>query len=202
MASIILGAAGSAVGGGLGSALIGSAVGRALGSTLDSAIFGSGGVTREGPRLEELSVQTSTYGKMIPQIYGNARVAGNIIWARPMKEVSETTETSVGGKGGGGTTSSTTSYSYSISVAIAICEGEIDELLRIWADSKLLDLSQGTYRIYKGSETQLPDSYIESFEGVGATLRNLMSGLEQCKSIDIKYAYLLRQLHFLRARCL
>jgi hypothetical protein len=169
MASIVLGAAGSAVGGSLGSSVIGAALGRALGGALDGALFGSGGVTREGPRLEELSVQTSTYGKMIPLVYGSARIAGNIIWARPIKEVAETTETSAGGKGGGGVTSSSTTYSYYASLAIAICEGEVDEVLRVWADSKLLDLSQGTYRIYKGSESQLPDSYIESFEGVGNT---------------------------------
>ena len=169
MASIILGAAGSAVGGSLGSAVIGSAVGRALGGVLDSAIFGGDGIHREGARLEELSVQTSTYGKMIPVVFGSARIAGNIIWSRPIKEIAETTETSVGGKAGGGTTASSTQYSYYVSLAIAICEGEIDEVLRVWADSQLLDLSQGTYRIYNGSEDQLPDSYIESFEGVGST---------------------------------
>ena len=40
---------------------------------------------------------------------------------------------------------------------------------RVWADSKLLDLSQGTYRVYNGSETQLPDVLMESYQGVGAT---------------------------------
>lgn len=169
MASIILGTVGSAVGGSLGSSLIGGAIGRSLGGILDGALFGGDGIHREGPRLEELSVQTSTYGKMIPVVFGSARIAGNIIWSRPIKEIAETTETSVGGKAGGGTTASSTQYSYFVSLAVAICEGEIDEVLRIWADSKLLDLSQGTYRIYKGGEDQSPDSYIEAFEGVGST---------------------------------
>lgn len=169
MASIVLSAAGSSlVGGGFLGAAFGNVLGGSLGGILDGAIFGQD-IHREGARLEELSVQTSTYGKMIPLVYGSARVAGNIIWARPMKEVAETTETSTGGKGGGGASASSTSYSYYASMAIAICEGPIDEVLRIWADSKLLDLSLGTYRIYKGKEDQIPDSYIEGFEGVGTT---------------------------------
>jgi hypothetical protein len=169
MASILLSAAGASLGGGsvFGMAL-GGAFGRALGGVVDNAIFGQS-VHREGARLEELSVQTSTYGKMIPQVFGSARIAGNIIWARPLKEVAETTETSTGGKGGGGGSASQTNYSYYATLAIAICEGEIDEVLRIWADAKLLDVSQGTYRIYKGSETQLPDALIEGFEGIGKT---------------------------------
>ena len=165
MASIVLGAVGAAVGGStlLGTALTGT-IGKAVGGQIDNLLFGKS-VHREGKRLEELSVQTSTYGEPIPVLYGSARLAGNVIWARPLKEVSTTTET--GGKGGG--TQSSTEFSYFASLAIAICEGEIDSVERVWADAAQLDLSQGTYRIYKGAEDQLPDSLIESFEGVGST---------------------------------
>lgn len=172
MASIILSAAGSAFGGAAGGmfgAAIGSRLAGVVGGAIDGAIFGGDGIHREGARLEELSVQTSTYGRMIPLVYGTARIAGNIIWARPIKEVAETTESSAGGKAGGATSASRTDYSYYASFAVAICEGPIDQVLRIWADSKLLDLSQGTYRIYLGDEEQLPDSFIEGFEGIGNT---------------------------------
>jgi hypothetical protein len=77
-----------------------------------------------------------------------------------------------GAKGGAAvrkTSNSSTTYSYTATLAIAVCEGEITRINRVWADSKLLDLSQGAYRIYKGSETQLPDPLIESYQGVGAT---------------------------------
>jgi hypothetical protein len=175
MASIVLTTLGSALGGALGGpvgAFIGGRIGQAAGSFTDSRIFGGGGSRHsEGPRLSDLSVQTSTYGKMIPITYGTVRIAGNMIWSRPIKETETTTSSSAGGKGGGGgkATQTTTTYSYSVSLAIAICEGPINEILRVWADAKQLDLSQGTYRIYKGTETQTPDSYIESFEGVGNT---------------------------------
>lgn len=171
MASIVLGTVGRAVGSSFGPAggLIGSALGSAVGSGLDA---GRGGKRHyEGARLEELALQSSLYGRSIPIVYGSMRLGGNVIWARPLKELQTTTTTRAGGKGGGGgrASSTTVSYSYYATLAIAICEGEITRINRIWADAKLLNLSQGTYRIYKGTESQLPDPLIESFEGVGKT---------------------------------
>lgn len=179
MASIVLGTAGAVVGRaipGLGpvvGGVLGRAVGSAIGGIIDDAVFGVPTSYREGPRLADLTVQVSTYGKTIPALYGSARLAGNILWSRPIREtVTTTTSSSGGGKGGGGrggTRTQTTTYSYSVSLAIAICEGPIDRVLRVWADAKLLDLSQGTYRIYPGDEAQLPDFFIQSIEGVGRT---------------------------------
>lgn len=146
-----------------------SAAAQVATSAISSTLFASGGSRkREGARLEELSVQTSTYGEFIPIVYGRARIAGNVIWARPMKEVASTTTTSQG-KGGGGASASSTEYSYFATLAIAICEGVVDSLERVWADAKQLDVSQGTYRFYRGGEEQLPDPLIESFEGIGST---------------------------------
>lgn len=135
-----------------------------------SYTMGADGPTRhrEGARLEELSVQTSTYGNFIPVVYGNVRIAGNVIWSQPIKEIATTT-TVTQGKGGGGATSSTTEYSYFVTLAIAICEGEVERIERVWADAKQLDLGLGSYRFYKGDESQLPDPVIESYEGVGST---------------------------------
>lgn len=102
--------------------------------------------TQEGPRLGDLRAQTSTYGNMIPKVYGTMRLAGNVIWSTDIKEVktekTSTQTSSGGGKGGGGgktTTSQTTvTYEYFVTLAIAICEGPIDEVIRVWADSKVL----------------------------------------------------------------
>ena len=169
MASIVLQSAGAAIGGYLGGAP-GAAVGAQIGGYLGSAIDGPKKVHYEGQRLEDLAVQTSTYGRMIPMVFGSVRIAGNVIWSRPIKEVATTTKSSAGGKGGGGQkSSSSTTYSYYITLAAAICEGEVTRVDRVWADAQLLDLSQGTYRIYTGSEAQLPDPMIESYEGVGTT---------------------------------
>lgn len=172
MASVVLGNVGRAVGAQFGP--VGSFIGSMLGSSIGSGIDAGRGGRRhyEGARLESLALQSSLYGKSIPIVYGHMRLAGNVIWARPLKELQTTTRTSAGGKGGGGggrASTTTVNYSYYATLAIAICEGEITRINRVWADAKLLNLSQGTYRIYKGGETQLPDPLIESFEGVGKT---------------------------------
>lgn len=171
MASIILSAVGNSIGAATGMPF-GAQIGSLIGASIASRMQGTTKHHYEGARLETLAVQTSTYGRFIPMVFGTVRIAGNVIWSRPIREIATTTTTRTGGKGGGGsraTSSTSTTYSYYVTLAIAVCEGEVARINRVWADSKLLDLSQGVYRIYKGSETQLPDPLIESYEGVGAT---------------------------------
>jgi hypothetical protein len=171
MASIVLSSVGSAVGGATGLPFAGQ-LGGMIGSGIGNRLNGTAKHHYEGARLENLAVQTSTYGRMIPIVFGSVRIAGNVIWSRPIQELATTTTTRSGGKGGASarkTSSSSTTYSYYVTLAIAVCEGELSRISRVWADSQLLDLSQGTYRIYKGSQTQMPDPLIESYQGVGAT---------------------------------
>jgi hypothetical protein len=172
MASVILQTAGASagnVGGPVGSA-IGKFIGGSLGNLIDDKIFGLRRLPDvAGARLEDLAVQTSTYGKPIPIVFGNMRLAGNVIWSLPIKETAKTRNVS-GGKGGGGkVVQRETTYSYSITMAIAVCEGEIDDVVRVWADAEVVDPTQGTYRLYKGTETQTADSLIQSHEGAGKT---------------------------------
>jgi hypothetical protein len=137
--------------------------------------------TQEGARLADLRAQTSTYGNMIPKVYGAMRLAGNVIWSTDIKEVrreTTTTQTSGGGgKGGGGgktTTSQTTiTYEYFITLAIAVCEGEVDEVVRVWADSKVLTQSvlsaaQGKYNVHLGTETQGVDDIMAKYLPAGS----------------------------------
>jgi hypothetical protein len=177
MASIVLNAASAATAastGGLGAAIAGTAL-RAASQSLSAQLFARPSKRHiEGARLEDLAVQTSTYGRAIAQLYGTVRLAGNVIWSQPIRETANTTTVrSSGGKGGRSrrtqSVTSQTTYSYSVTLAIAIAEGPIDRIERVWADAKLLDLSFGSYRIHHGSETQLPDPLIESMEGVGRT---------------------------------
>ena len=119
-----------------------------LGGFIDRSIFGSKArINQEGSRLTDLMVQASTYGKSIPVVYGNARIAGNVIWSRPIQEhVTTTTQSSGGGKGGGGGGSvenTTTTYTYTASLAVAICEGAISEVVRVC----------GGYSAFRGSRT-------------------------------------------------
>jgi hypothetical protein len=173
MASIILSAAGSAIGAATGlpfGAKIGSIAGKLAGGIVNSKMRSGKLAPIHGSRLADLAVQSSAYGKMIPIVYGMVRIGGNIIWSQSIKETVVTSTSSVGGgKGGGKVSQSSSSYSYSVTMAVAVCEGEVSDILRIWADAKQLDLSQYTIRIYKGSETQTPDTFIQAIEGTGNT---------------------------------
>ena len=187
MATLALSVAGSAVGSALlpsgisllgttvSGALIGQQLGALAGSYVDQALFGGSGQSRtfEGPRLSDLTVTASSEGAAVMRLYGRARLGGQIIWATNFEE-EVIKRTSSGGGGGGkgfgggsGPTTTQIEYRYYANFAVALAEGEISSVGRVWADGKVLDLSQFTTRLYRGSEDQLPDSLIEAKEGAG-----------------------------------
>lgn len=141
MASLALAVAGSAVGGVFGGA-IGAQIGYAVGSIAGSLLFPAKGQKVEGPRLQDLQIQSSAEGAPIAQTYGSVRIAGNVIWGKPLSEHRHKEKS--GGKGGGGGATSV-SYTYTADFAIALCEGPIDAVRKIWADGKLIyDVSEPT----------------------------------------------------------
>ena len=172
MASILISSVGASLGGFAGGA-IGAAVGRFAGSMLgrylDQKLFGSNkSFSSSGPRLKDMHIQSSAYGHMIPIVYGTVRLAGNIIWARPIRESGESTTSSAGGKGARIRTTRT-EYSYFATFAVSICEGHVDEVLRIYANGQLINPERYSIKIHKGCENQMPDSTIEKYEGIGNT---------------------------------
>ena len=159
MATLILTAVGTAFGGPIGGAL-----GALIGQQVDAAVFAP--PSRKGPRLKDLSVQSSSYGAAIPRHYGRMRAAGSVIWAT---ELSETREKSGGGKG----RPKVVTYSYSSSFAVALASRPILGVGRIWADGNLLrgaedDLkAAGALRVHRGFGDQAPDPLIMAAEGAG-----------------------------------
>ncbi|WP_250296796.1 glycoside hydrolase/phage tail family protein [Wolbachia endosymbiont of Oedothorax gibbosus] len=142
--------------------IIGSELGALLGAQLDGAMFGLEAEQKvtHGARLKNLQVQTSTYGRTIPIIYGTARIAGNIIWAQPIKEEAITTKSKIG-------RGMNVEYNYYATLAIAICKGKVEKLNRIWADTTSLSFDEIDYTFYSGREDQNPDPFISSIEGEG-----------------------------------
>lgn len=173
MAALILTAAATAITGSLGitgilsSLIIGAAT--VVGTFIDRLLFTpSTHVQNEGPRLGNTTFMGSSEGTPITRGYGIFKTGGQVIWATRFEEEIVTDTQEVGGKGGGGSTVTTTTYNYYANFAVAICEGEIGNLYRVWTDGKeIIDLTDYTYRLYKGTETQNPDSLIETKEGAG-----------------------------------
>ena len=170
MATVILSAAGAAAGGtvggsllGLSAASLGQTAGALAGTFVDQAILGSGSAAVETGRARSLRLQSSTEGAPIPQCFGRVRIAGQVIWTtRYLETVRNTTQ---GGKATGG--QRVREFSYSVSLAVGLCEGPIERVGRIWADGQLLDLTGVNFRVYRGTEDQLPDPKIEAVEGAG-----------------------------------
>ena len=158
MATLVFGALGTLVGGPLG-----GAIGSLIGHEVDRQIIGT--PIREGARLKELAVSSSSYGQPIARLFGTTRAAGTIVWAT---DPSESSETVSGGKGKPGTTQ----YSYSISLAVALSSRPILGVGRIWAEGNLLrgeagDLKTGgTLRVYRGYADQSPDPLLAAALGV------------------------------------
>jgi len=176
MATLVLGAAGQALGGalfsgsflGLTGAALGGMIGSTIGGFIDNWIIMAmqPGQRYEGQRLDSVRVTSSTEGVVMPRVFGVTRIGGNIIWATDFRE--EVTETRQGGKGGGPSVT-TTEYTYYSSFAVALCEGEITGIGRIWADGELLDTSGIAWRWYPGDEDQEPDPAIVAAMGADAT---------------------------------
>ncbi len=160
MATIILTAVGSAIGGPLG-----GSIGALIGQQIDSRIFAPKG--REGPRLKDLTISTSSYGQPIPRQFGRMRVGGTVIWST---DLIESTRKEKGRKG----QPSTTVYSYTASFAVALSSTPIDRLGRIWADGNLLRGAQedlkvgGALRVYRGFGDDPVDPLIAAAKGAMA----------------------------------
>ena len=177
MATLVLGAVGSAIGGAFGGAIlgfsgaaIGGFIGSTIGSVVDNWIVSSLAPAQriEGARLDSARITSSTEGAVIPRLYGRMRLGGNIIWATDFREETRTTSQG-GGKGGGGGKVTTTEYLYFVSFAVALCEGPITGIGRVWAVGKAMDITGVTWRWYPGDEVQTPDPFISAKMGAANT---------------------------------
>lgn len=165
-------------GAGLGSAIgIGGSLGWIVGGIVGNLLFPPDPIVTEGPRLGDLTVTSSAYGAPRQIGFGTIRQAGNMIWTAGIREQKNTRKS--GGKGMGGPSQESITYTYFATFAIAFGEGPADDVLRIWADGKIIYDKRGTdpdtnkeglnFRFYPGNETQLPDASIQAVEGEDAT---------------------------------
>lgn len=170
MTTLVLSAAGAALGGavggsvlGLSSVAIGRFAGAMIGNAIDQRVLGAGGAAVEAGRIDRYRITGSAEGRAIAQVYGRMRIGGHVIWASRFQE---NVTTSGGGKGAP-PRPKRRDFSYSVSLALGLCDGEILGVTRVWADGRELSLFDVTMRVYPGSEDQLPDPKIEAVEGAG-----------------------------------
>ncbi len=161
---------------------IGASIGLAIGTGLGYLLFPPEGKTLEGPRLDDLKVTFSSYGKPIPRIYGTMETGGNVVWSPGLVEHRKEEEVS-GGKGS--PSSIQVTFLYTASFRINYSVGVADAILRNWADGKLIRDKTGTgpvsnffdteapgtqaVRDFLGTTTQLPGPAEQADKGVANT---------------------------------
>ena len=136
MATLVLSAAGMAIGGAIGgtvagisAAAIGRFAGAVIGRAVDQRPMGQSGGSApvETGRIDRFRLTGASEGTPIGQVYGRMRMGGQVIWSTRFQE--RISNTLTGGRGGKGSspapTQTVTQYSYSVSFAVAICEGPI-----------------------------------------------------------------------------
>lgn len=143
----------------------GWAIGSAIGAIGEAIFAGSDGTVQKGPRLGDLTVQTSTYGAPIPKIYGTARIAGNVFWSKKINEKRKVRHLDGDAE--------FWEYSYYGNFAVGLAEGPIAGVRKVWLDGKLYTKFSGddigpseiisTQRknhitIYKGTDDQTVDA--------------------------------------------
>jgi hypothetical protein len=162
----------------LTSSLYGAQIGMMAGGYLDPPK----GPTVNGPRLDDLSVQTSTYGAVIPRVYGTVTVNGNVFWLENNQIKETVTKKKSGGKGGGSKTTTRT-YTYSATFAVGLCKGPIAGVRRIWigpdliydagsADANTIAASNAAasgFTVYNGTDTQSANSRMQATLGAANT---------------------------------
>lgn len=187
----IVGAVVGFVYGGPGGAIYGAQLGMAAGGLLDPPKLPS----ISGPRLSDLSVQTSSYGVPLARLYGTVPIVGNIFWLENNRIKEVVKKQKQGGKGG--PSQEVKTYSYYATFAVALADtsktGPILGVRRIWI-GPVLWYNNGSFNLetltssaakraaagmkggsatsgprfalYDGSPTQQPDARMQADIGV------------------------------------
>jgi hypothetical protein len=124
-------------------------------------LFGGGkGVSNTAPVISSIQLQTSSFGRAIPWIFGQQRVAPNLIQYEDFTAIAHTSQQKTG-KGGGGKATNT-EYTYTVAAAMALGSGTLAGISRTWKDKERTSLAELKLDYYNGSETQEPYPYFVS----------------------------------------
>jgi hypothetical protein len=120
-------------------------------------------ISNTTPAIGAIKIQQSTYGVVIPIVWGRTRVTGNVIWYGDFAAVPHTTVTQQGGKGGGAPQQTSTTYTYTASVVMALCEGPALGIRTAWRGKNIFEGSA-----YSG--TMARETHVATHPGAGGTI--------------------------------
>ena len=111
-----------------------------------------------GP-FQGIQVQTSVSTVGIPILYGQQRLEPNLIWYGAFTANSGS-GSGKGGAAGAGGKGASSQNSYSASVIMGLCEGPIDNIVGVWVNKYLMQLSASGLLLFKGTNPQSPWAYM------------------------------------------
>lgn len=163
-----------------GNVMLGAAIGGAIGGMIDPPK----GPTIVGPRLDDLSFQTSTLGAPLGRAYGTVPVLGNVVWLEGDAYREVITSEEQGGKGGSSATYETAHYyaTFAVSLLRVPDATKTVALRRMWIGSNLVYdagsddiesiIASNSHRLlftfYGGTDTQQPNTRWQADKGANA----------------------------------
>lgn len=110
------------------------------------------------PALTGLQLQTSGNALPVPIVYGQAKVAPNLMWQGDFEAHRDNA-------GKGGQPAGSGEYNYNCSIILGVCEGPINDINNIWRDLYSKTTSGNFITLYgaeefEGSYSQMPWSFL------------------------------------------
>ena len=143
-------------------ALVPQRVRIATGQWERGGLFGNNSTSGSDPTVHKLKVNSSTYGTVIPLVYGRARLPAIFLWDGGFYS-----QTSTSGAGKGfGTGSGGTVTTYFLSVVLGLCTGVANGFGRVWHTTgkgqKREVQTQTNWTIFTGALAQTAWNYLTS----------------------------------------
>jgi hypothetical protein len=121
--------------------------------------FGGGGShPAVAPDYTGLQIQTAVNALPIAIVWGESKLAPNLIWYDNFSAVAQTSGS--GGKGGGSGGGNVTGYSYFADIIMALCEGPIIGINQVWRGQSDYTLAQLGLGLFLGTTPQTDWNYL------------------------------------------
>jgi hypothetical protein len=114
------------------------------------------------PDYTGLQIQTAVNALPVPIVWGESKIAPNVVWYNNFQTIPQQSGGGGGGKGGifGGGSGTTTGYNYSASVILALCEGPVIGINQIWRGQSTYTLAGLGLSLFPGTTPQTVWSYL------------------------------------------
>ncbi len=112
------------------------------------------------PDYTGLQIQTAVNALPVPIVWGESKLAPNVIWYNNFQSIPQQSGGG-GGKGGlFGTAGTTTGYTYTASIIMALCEGPIAAINQIWRGQSVYTMAGLGVSLLTGTTPQTVWSYL------------------------------------------